>query len=105
MSLEKIEELENKVKENDPKAMNALAIIYESGSGVKIDKIKSMKLFEKAAELNYPNAMVNYAIRIYDSDELRANDLLNKAEAWGFTGHIKCWVIMQTTQMTNLSIF
>jgi len=44
---------------NDPKALDALALSYERGQGVKIDTRKAFELMERSAQLGNPNAMAN----------------------------------------------
>lgn len=86
MTLSEIKDLEAKVEQNDAAAMNELAKALEAGDGITADKEKAMELFEKSAALNYPNAMANFADRIYETNKTKALDLLTRAGEMGFYG-------------------
>ena len=56
-----LSEIENKVAENNPVAIEVYAYMYAKGIGVKPDLIKSFTLYQQAEKLGVKNALQNAA--------------------------------------------
>ncbi len=67
-----LQDITSRAKENDPKAIEILAWMYTTGTGVSTDFIEAFNLYQKAANLNVANAEKN-ALIVYKSmnDEQR----------------------------------
>ena len=67
-----LQDITSRVQENDPKAIEILAWMYTTGTGVSTDFVEAFNLYKKAALLNVANAEKN-ALIVYKSmnDEQR----------------------------------
>ena len=54
-----LQEIEYRVQQNDPKAVEVMAWMYTKGVGVSSDYIKAFRLYRKAADLEVPQAKEN----------------------------------------------
>ena len=57
-----LKEIEYRVQQNDPKAVEVMAWMYTKGVGVSPDYIKAFHLYRKASELQIPKAEENASL-------------------------------------------
>ena len=73
-----------------PRAMTLLGIMYENGLGVDADPVKALELYQKAADLGYPQAIQNMAVSYRNGglglteDDVKAREYLAKGVALDF---------------------
>lgn len=71
-----LEEINYRVTQNDPKAVEVLAWMNARGVGVKTDLIQAFRLYQRAAELNVANAAEN-AAQVFKTIPVEQRRLLN----------------------------
>ncbi len=73
-----LDDIYNRVQENDPKATEILAWMYTKGVGVAADYVEAFNLYKRAALLNVANAERNALIIYKAMNETQRRHVKNK---------------------------